>query len=472
MTATAPRTVSAAAGFATLDLETRIDSLPVQGDIPAWLTGSLVRPGPAKFEAGDQQLRHWFDGLAMLHRFSFGDGEVSYANRFLEGRSYRSVEETGRMTYPEFATDPCRSIFQRVQSLFSPEWGDNANINMVKLGERCLALTETPIAVEFDPDTLAAAGVGHKAPGMLTTAHPHLDRQTGDMLNYAARLGARNEYRFYAQAPGDAKPRILARRPVREPAYMHSFGLTENWFVLAEFPFVVNPLRLALSGKPYIENYRWKPERGTRFTLIERNGGRAFGPFAAEPCFAFHHVNAYEEDGDVVADVCVYADNKVIDDLYLDRLRAGTGGLPESRLRRFRISPHSGKVGERNISERNFELARINYRRCNERPYRYTWGVSTGDSGWIEQIVKIDVSTGADTTWQAPGCFPGEPVFVAAPHGAEEDAGVLLSVVLDGHTSRSFLLVLDAQTLAEHGRAEVPHHIPFGFHGQYVVGAT
>ena len=43
---------------------------------------------------------------------------------------------------------------------------------------------------------------------------------------------------------------------------MHSFGLTERWLVLAEFPLVVNPLALALSGRPYIENYRWKPERG------------------------------------------------------------------------------------------------------------------------------------------------------------------------------------------------------------------
>ena len=49
---------------------------------------------------------------------------------------------------------------------------------------------------------------------------------------------------------------------------MHSFGLTERWLVLAEFPYVVNPLRLAFSGRPYIENYRWKPELGTRFTLL------------------------------------------------------------------------------------------------------------------------------------------------------------------------------------------------------------
>jgi carotenoid cleavage dioxygenase-like enzyme len=44
---------------------------------------------------------------------------------------------------------------------------------------------------------------------------------------------------------------------------------------------------------------------------------------------------------------------------------------------------------------------------------------------------------------------------------------VLLSVVLDGRDARSYLLVLDAASLEELGRAGVPHHIPFGFHGQY-----
>ena len=48
---------------------------------------------------------------------------------------------------------------------------------------------------------------------------------------------------------------------------------------------------------------------------------------------------------------------------------------------------------------------------------------------------------------------------------------MLLSVVLDGAAGATFLLVLDAQTLGEIGRARVPHHIPFGFHGQYAAAA-
>jgi carotenoid cleavage dioxygenase-like enzyme len=40
-------------------------------------------------------------------------------------------------------------------------------------------------------------------------------------------------------------------------------------------------------------------------------------------------------------------------------------------------------------------------------------------------------------------------------------------VVLDAAKGTSFLLALDAATLAEQARAEVPHHISFHFHGNF-----
>jgi carotenoid cleavage dioxygenase-like enzyme len=59
-------------------------------------------------------------------------------------------------------------------------------------------------------------------------------------------------------------------------------------------------------------------------------------------------------------------------------------------------------------------------------------------------------------------------VFVREPGRDEEDGGVCLSVVLDERRGTSFLLVLDAASFAEVARAEVPQHIPLGFHGAYV----
>jgi beta,beta-carotene 9',10'-dioxygenase len=410
-------------------------------------------------------MRHWFDGFAMLHHFGISSGDVSYANRFLQTRAYRAAEAKGEIVYSEFGTDPCRSLFGRVFSLFSPKISDNANVNLTKLGERYISMTETPIPVEFDAETLETIGVAYKPPGLLTTAHPHLDRASGGMLNYAAKVGPRNRYRFFLLPPGERTPRVIGEMPVKEPAYMHSFGLTERWLVLAEFPFVVNPISIPLSGRPYIENYRWKPELGTRFTLVDRSNGEASGPFETDACFCFHHVNSYEENGAVVVDACTYGDAEIVRDLYLERLRGGKP-VQMAELRRFRIEPGSGKVSSEQLAHA-IELPRINYGSHNERPYRYVWGLDA-QSGWYDRIVKVDTSDGGTREWSEDGCSPGEPVFVAAPDASAEDEGVLLSVVFDARSGRSSMLVLDAADLSELARAEAPHHVPYGFHGQFV----
>ena len=472
----APSAAGFGAGLRSCEEETAPVELSVEGRVPEWLAGSLLRTGPAKWEVGENKMNHWFDGLAMLHRFEIADEGVSYASRFVQSKAYREAEATGKISYSEFGTDPCLTLFAKVRSMFSPRISDNPNINVTRLGDRFVSMTETPMPVQFDARTLESAGLAWKVPGLLTTAHPHLDRESGGIINYAAKLGPRNKYRFFRVLPGSEKAEVLAEQGVKEPAYMHSFGLTERWLVLVEFPFVVNPVKLAFGGRPYIENYRWEPELGTRVTLFDRETGEARGPFETDPFFAFHHINAYEEGDEVVVDLAAFDDPGLIEDLYLERLRAGSG-IPVPEIRRLRVDLASEKVSSETLLEDGLDLPRINYGRCNERPYRYVWGVGVAggsagrEKGWLDHIVKADLAERSAQRWSEPGCYPGEPVFVAAPasNGAapSEDEGVLLSVVLDGSRESSFLLVLDAKDLSELARAEVPRVIPFGFHGQF-----
>ena len=476
-TTTAPssETVSRPAyakGFETLETEVRLDSLPVEGQIPGWLSGTLLRNGPAKFEVGERRFNHWFDGLAMLHKFSFDGGSVSYANRFLRGRAFVEAERQGKIAYDEFATDPCRSIFRRAATLFRPRFTDNCNVNLTRLGEEYVAMTELPLPVAFDPETLETLGVAFEAPGIHATAHPHHDPARGELIAYVTHFGPRSEYRVFAQRDRAAQRRIAARR-VAEPSYMHSFALTERYAVLVAFPLVVNPLDLALAGRPFIENYKWKPERGTRVLVFDREDGSLRGQYEAEPRFSFHHVNAFERGGELVLDMAAYDDATIVDSLYLERLRREPPP-PSSlaRLLRYRIDLDGGRVAEEELSDALIELPRIDYRERNGRPYRYTYGVGAARGGeaneFLDRLVKVDVESGEAREWREPGAFPGEPVFVPAPRrGGREDEGVLLSVVLDAGAASSYLLVLDAGDLSELGRARVPHHIPFGFHGQY-----
>jgi hypothetical protein len=60
-------------------------------------------------------------------------GRVSSANRYLRSRAYDEALTNGTISQREFATDPCRSLFQRVASWFFPKFTDNGSVNIAKL---------------------------------------------------------------------------------------------------------------------------------------------------------------------------------------------------------------------------------------------------------------------------------------------------------------------------------------------------
>lgn len=464
------------AGFDTLDREVAVERLPVRGALPPWLAGTLIRNGPAVFDYAGGSLRHWFDGQAMLHRFAFDGGTVSYRNRLLDTPSLRSLRERGRIGFAEFATDPCGSLFGRLFTRFVRKPSVNACVNVTEVAGQPVAVTEVPLAVRFDPVTLATLGVSDYGAGLggaVTTAHPHVVPGTGDLVNYVLRFGRRSEYVLYRRPAGGGDAEVLARYPLERPGYVHSFAVTARHAVLAIFPLVVNPLSLLLRGRPFIENYRWRPELGLRIVVVDLRDGRIRREHRAPAVFAFHHVNAYDDGDRVVMDLCAYDDDSIIRALYLDRLRAG-GPVPMPRPVRYEVPLGDGPVRVVPLSSAPLELPRIAYGAHNGRRYRYAYGVSAADPGgrdFLDQLRKLDLTTGRTVVWQEPGCYPGEPVFVPAPGGRSEDDGVVLSVVLDPARRRSMLLVLDGVSFGELARAEVPHAIPFGFHGRFSAAA-
>lgn len=519
-------------GFTELETQREVEQLPVTGEIPHWLTGTLVRNGPGTWSPADSSLRHWFDGTAMLHAFGFDESRISYANRYLQTNQTRHLEDTGKIGYSEFATDPCRSIFKRVMSTFFPPdpregFGHNASINVAELAGRYVALTETPLPVEFEPKTLKTAGVVEFSDDFETTGsspHPHTDPLTGDYINHGTHFSGSSSYKLFRVRAGytDAVQRQeIARIEAKQPAYMHSFGQSLHYAVLAEYPLVVNPLKMLATGRPFAENLEWKPDRPTRFWVIRKSDGEVFGPRDGPPMFSFHHVNAFEEQGDLYVDLAARDDAAVIDRLYLDYLTDPEQNADSvAELRRIRIpEPESEADGAEpvqwwRLSGTLLELPRINYERVAGREYRYVYGTGaakvaeghrsenpgskraanqgrlgargggyksrTGENwgyGWLDRLVKVDLRTGESKIWREEGTYPGEPVFVERPGPAKErgaadaeDDGVILSVVLDPGKGRSFLLVLDAASFEELGRAEAPHHIPHGFHGSYLSG--
>jgi carotenoid cleavage dioxygenase-like enzyme len=461
-------------GFGATRTELDLEKLTIHGKLPEWLSGDLIRNGPGTFSVGNEQFRHWFDGLAMLHRFSFDSGEVAYRNKFLDCKAYREAMENNKISYSEFATDPHFSLTDRFKMIFQSPMTDSAKVNVARIGEKVLALSETSRQIQFDPETLhslADFSYDSRINMHMTTVHPQHDRFQNLDYNITTRFNRISRYRIL-QVGENRKPKLEASIPAKEVSYMHSFGMSPNYFILTEFPFLVNPLNILFSKKPFIENFKWKPERGTRIRVVNRKNGTLEKTLVSDPFFAFHHVNAFEEDGILFMDIVCYPDAEVIRSFYLDRIIEESDVLQLGEFRRYRIHLEDSRISYEVLGKEGLELPRYDESTLSmSGQYQFVYGVGISaqhPQSFYNQLVKLDIQTQEARTWYQEGLYPGEAVFIGKPGRRAEDEGVILSVVLDEEKETSFLLVLDASDFKELARAHLPHPVLFGYHGSYL----
>ncbi|XP_004646420.2 beta,beta-carotene 9',10'-oxygenase isoform X2 [Octodon degus] len=505
-------------------------SARVQGNIPKWLNGYLLRVGPGKFEFGKDKYNHWFDGMALLHQFKIEKGTVTYRSKFLQSDTYLTNSAQNRIIISEFGTlalpDPCKNIFQRFMSRFeTPTMTDNTSVNYVQYKGDYYMSTETNFMNKVDIETLEKTEKVDWRKFIAVngaTAHPHYDPD-GTVYNMGNSYGPQGSYYNVIRVPpekvdlgetlhGAQVICSIASTEKMKPSYYHSFGMTKNYIVFIEQPFKMNLWKIVTSkirGKAFSDGISWEPQYNTRFHVVDKHTGQLLpGMYYSKPFVSFHQINAFEDQGCIVMDLCCQDDGRSLDVYQLQNLRKAGEGLDQvynsmarSFPRRFvlpldisvnaaegeTLSPLSyssasavkqadGKIWcvHENLhhedleEEGGIEFPQINYGQFSGKKYHFFYGCGfrhlVGDS-----LIKVDVVNKTLKVWRKDGFYPSEPVFVPVPGKQEEDAGVILSVVITANQNESnFLLILDASTFEELGRAEVPVQMPYGFHGTFV----
>jgi carotenoid cleavage dioxygenase-like enzyme len=219
--------------------------------------------------------------------------------------------------------------------------------------------------------------------------------------------------------------------PVERPAYMHSFGMSEHYVVLAEYPLVADVQAIAARKRPFIENYEWLPDRGTIFTVVSKADGTVVARAQGEPFLGIHQINCFERDGAIVFDVPAYPEGRHICNLYLDR-RAAAEALETSRIKRYTMPLNRKDVTGEILFDEFAELPTIDYERdAGLRPMPQAVA-RIGRKGFIINSCASTCEAIRCDAGSRMGCYPGEPVFVPRPNGADRVEGVIVSVVLDG----------------------------------------
>ncbi|KAF7513895.1 hypothetical protein GJ744_006509 [Endocarpon pusillum] len=426
--------------------------------------------------------------------------------------------------------DLCTSYFQKLQSFFrpapKPRKADSLNVSVTLSanfpglntnGDRLNAAPERDKIVSLcnkndtsyfqmlDPQTLEPIGLAQQnslhpsLKGPSSATHAKSDPVTGDVYNYNLEYGRTGTYRVFTVSASTGQTSILATFSA-DASYLHSLFLTEHYVIIcvwnAFFSLGGTPIFYHMNIVDALAEY--DGTRPATWYVVDRQpveaGGKGLiATYESDPFFAFHTINAYEEAGnhanqvDIIADIICYDNHDCIKRFYLDNLVSdsptakgfsdGAFAHCGATIRRFRLPDVPSKPIDQRfkadtvfVKARKFyvELPAINPRRLT-RKYRYIYGmIDTGKSTFFDGLVKYDIETHKDIRWSYHGQTAGEPIFVADPESEDEDGGVLLSVVLDGVGGKSYLLVLDAKTMKEVGRASVDGVVGFGFHGTHV----
>lgn len=334
-------------------------------------------------------------------------------------------------------------------------------------------MTEGDRQLVIDDGTLAAvrpvAYSKDALGGTIMTAHPHFDFERGKVVNVATGFGASGVISIYEHAPAARQRDVVGSWRTKRVPYVHTFGLTPKHAILVAHPFAVTPVKMLWSSKGYIDHFDWHAQDGTRLVVIDRSSGEA-REHVTEAFFVFHTVNAFERADATVLDLLAYPNAGIVAALRTDRM---TAELPELRpsLLRIVMRPGVERATVEKLSDVGFEFPSTHYKRVSGRPYRFAYGASDGyraDGVYVSAIVKVDIETGASTSFSDDTHIFGEPLFVSRPQGHAEDDGVLLSVGSAKDSETSVLAVIDAKTMALLASAEVPSWIPLGFHGSFV----
>lgn len=446
--------------YAPWPMEGEIHDLVVEGEIPRELNGTLYRNGPNP-QFAPRGKYHWFDGDGMIHAFAIHDGKAHYRNRWVRTQRFQLEREAGESLFgglADFAnSDP------RAEGVFP----NAANTNIIMHGGKLLALWEAGPPHELDPRTLETVGpynFGGQLQGPMT-AHPKIDPETGELLFFG--YSPFPPYLRYYVASADGRITRSEAIEVPVPTMMHDFITTREHVIFMVCPATFRFENFA-SGQPI----RWEPELGTKIGIMPRNGGNADVRWLeTDPCYVFHPMNAYAENGKIIADVCRFNRLPLFDG-------ADSDNQLETRvhLTRWTLDYTRGSVKEERLDEHTSEFPRLDERYAG-LPYRHGYAGgrldSTSTVGIFNAIFHYDHKTGrrGDHRLGATS-FTSEPVFVPRTPHSPEGEGILLSVVYHQEENRSDLVILDAENIEDKPLATVrlPHRAPYGFHGNWGQG--
>ncbi len=268
----------------------------ISGKIPLEIRGTLYHNRPGNFRLGSVAYHHWLDGDGFLTGLWISGGTAWLKSRFVQTTKRREEAAAESALFRGFGTSFPGDQLKDGVATQSP-----ANIHVRFHGQRLLAFAEQGAPVEIDPRTLETLGEDNFG-GLLAGAAPfsaHAKMDGNEMLNFGIEYHpTRPRLHYYSFG----KTNRTGAASLDGPRSAHDFAITSRHLVFHLPPYFFDMGKLT-RGRPVVDCYAWRPERGLRLWLVDRNSLEVVRRLEVEGRYAMHVVNAFEKDGATHLDV-------------------------------------------------------------------------------------------------------------------------------------------------------------------------
>ncbi len=448
----------------------------VTGTIPSGLRGILYRNGPGLFDRGGLRKRSLLDGDGLIQRFHFHDGGVRYRNRFVQTPKFREEAAADRYLFPTWSTLAPGGLWNNF--LGPSRIRSQAGVTVFPWQGRLYAFDESSLPFELDPTTLetigeSRLGVPAEIP-LVFAAHSKFDPRTGEWLHFGIEYGRHAYLHLNCFA---ANGTLTRHRVIEIPryVYMHDWFVSSRHLIVSLHPLEVEIWEPLLGIRSILDALRWRGDQGNLLLIMPRDLVGEPIILTSEASFMWHSVNAFEQEGKLIADFVGYAnpDHLVGSASTVIAVMSGKQGVFRSpgQLCRYRIDLGRKRVARELLANGSFEWPRIDERqRCQPHRFVYLCAADPGQFFW-SAVERHDLGTGERSRYDfGAGSYCTEPVFVPRNGSAKEWQGWVLTEVYDSRTRKSLLAVLDSEHLADGPLAQVllRHHVPFSYHGWWL----
>jgi beta,beta-carotene 9',10'-dioxygenase len=305
--------------------------LLVEGEIPDYLQGTLIRNGGAIWTIDDKtRCGHIFDGLAKLSRYQIhSNAAVTFSSRFVDSRMYEEwvTRKSGTPTVlvgPRIDRQTGKPIPEPRwrRALWNLMWFDNTPVNIwdfhppntttitstsTTTSTTIECLTDTPIRATVDKTTLETLQKARQPPKasaspgfyqLTSTAHPeYCKKGTGATYNVGTMLAFPHYQMCLIRDDPDGRRQVVARIPLtpdNQIPYLHSFALTPTKAILLLQPLRQNPSIITVIQKGFLPSMIHVNE--TRVMVIDLESGEVVADTTLpEPVYFYHTISATEK---------------------------------------------------------------------------------------------------------------------------------------------------------------------------------